>query len=102
MASQLCSLPTNAGLGVRDARPHGAQSIEAVIAGRRPTEDQNVSPIYQKMRISAAIKELSRQGLYGIPLRIDMVNGKKKSQFSTRYEHLMGSAKPGQNISTKS
>jgi hypothetical protein len=41
--------------------------------------------------ISAAIKELSQQGLYGIPLRIDMVDGKKKTQFPTRYEHLMGS-----------
>jgi hypothetical protein len=91
MASQLCSLPTNAGLGVRDARPHGAQSIEAVITGRRPAEDRNVSPIYQIMRISAAIKELSQQGLYGIPLRIDMVDGEKKTQFPTRYKHLMGS-----------
>jgi hypothetical protein len=94
MASQLCSLPTNAGLGVRDVRPYGAQSIETVTAGRQhgpPAEDQNVSPIYQKMRISAAIKELSQKGLYDIPLRIDMVNGKKKPQFPNRYEHLMGS-----------
>jgi hypothetical protein len=102
MASQLCSLPTNAGLGVRDARPHGAQSIEAVIAGRRPAEDQNVSPIYQKMRISAAIKELSRQGLYGIPLRIDMVNGKKSHNFRLAMSISWVPSKPGQNISTKS
>jgi hypothetical protein len=87
MASQLCSPPTNAGF----ARPHSAQSIEAVTIGNRPAEDQNVSPIYKKMRISTAIKELSRQGLYGIPLRIDMVDGKKKTRFPTRYEHLMGS-----------
>jgi hypothetical protein len=90
MASQLCSLPTNAGLGVQDAKLYGAQSIEAVTAGRRPAEDHDVSPIYQRMRISAAIKELSQQKLYSIPLRIDMVDGKKKTQFPTRYRHLMG------------
>jgi hypothetical protein len=91
MASQLCLLPTNAGLGVRDAGLHDAQSTEVVTAGRRPAEDQNVSPIYQRMRISTAIEELSQQGLYGIPLRIDMVDGEKKTQIPTRYKHLMRS-----------
>jgi hypothetical protein len=89
MAFQPRSPTTDAGAEVEDARPHGAQSIKAVTIGNR-AEDRNVSPIYQKMRISAAIKELSRQRLYGIPLRIDMVNGKKKPQFSNCYEHLMG------------
>jgi hypothetical protein len=63
----------------------------AVTIGNRPAEDKNSSPIYRKMRIMTAIKDLSQQGLYGIHLRIDMVNGKKKTQFPTRYEHLMGS-----------